>query len=185
MIRIQRKMSQLLIVDIQDKFLAPIPNKQQIVEMSARLIRAAKRLDVPVTVSEQYAKGMGHTVEPLRALLGNDATFFDKIHFSCLKHDEMRFHLEEQRDTGRGQIIVAGIETHICVGQTALDLIADGYEVFVVADAVGSRMQMSWELGLRRLEKAGAFIVDSEMVLFEWLGKAGTAEFKELQELIK
>lgn len=185
MIRIRRKMSQLLIVDIQDKVLAPIPNKQKLVEMAARLIQSAKLLKVPITVSEQYPKGLGSTVEPVKTVLGSDAAFFDKIHFSCLKHDALNQHLEEQRDMGRGQMIIAGIETHVCVGQTALDLIADGYEVFVVADAVGSRNETSRDLGLRRLERSGAFIVDSEMVLFEWLEKAGTPEFKALQQLIK
>jgi nicotinamidase-related amidase len=185
MIQIRRKMSQLLIVDIQDKVLAPIPNKQNIIEIASRLIQAAKMLNVPITVSEQYPKGLGPTVEPLKTALGSDAVFFDKIYFSCLKQDALSHHLEEQRDTGRGQIMIAGIEAHVCVGQTALDLIAEGYEVFVVADAVGSRAETNLNLGLRRLERSGAFIVDSEMVLFEWLEKAGTPEFKALQQLIK
>ena len=185
MIRMQQNMSQLLIIDIQDKVLAPIPNKQQILSNAARLIQAAKLLGVPVTVSEQYPKGLGPTVETLRSLLGNEAAVFDKVHFSCLKNDALRQHLEEHRDVGRGQIIVTGIEAHVCVGQSVLDMIADGYEVFVAADAVGSRAQTSLELALRRLERTNAFIVDSEMVMFEWLEKAGTPEFKTLQSLIK
>ncbi len=185
MIRMQRKMSQLLIVDIQDKVLAPISNKEKIVDMSSRLIYAAKALGVPITVSEQYPKGLGSTVEPLRSLLSGAASFFDKLHFSCLKDDRLRVHLEEHRDAGRGQVVLAGIEAHICVGQTALDLIADGYEVFVIADAVGSRAEGSKKLALRRLERAGAFVADCEMALFEWLEKAGTEEFKTLQNLLK
>lgn len=185
MIRMRRGMSQLLIIDVQNKVLAPIPNKREIIENIVHLIEAAKLLSVPVTVSEHYPEGLGPTVKPLKAALGGDAAFFDKIYFSCLKQDALSHHLEEHRDMGRGQVIVAGIETHVCVGQTALDLIAEGYEVFVVADAVGSRAQTSRDLGLRRLERSGAFIVDSEMVLFEWLEKAGTPEFKALQKLIK
>jgi nicotinamidase-related amidase len=185
MMLMKRKMSQLLIVDVQDKVLKPIPNKNEILKSILRLIHAAKKLEVPITVSEHYPKGLGPTHESLRSLLDDEAACFDKIHFSCLKNDAIRHHLEDYRDHGRGQVIVAGIETHVCVGQTTLDLIADGYEVFVVADAVGSRADSSRKLALRRFERAGAFIVDSERVLFEWLDKAGTDEFKALLSLIK
>jgi nicotinamidase-related amidase len=185
MLLMKRKMSQLLIVDLQDKVFAPIPERKKITEVAARLIKAAKSLSIPITVSEQYPKGLGHTIEPLRAELGNSATFFDKMHFSCLKDDSIRLHLEENRDAGRGQIVITGIEAHICVAQTALSLIADGYEIFIVADGVGSRSAASRDLALERLRLAGGVIVDSEMVLFEWLEQAGTPEFKAIQQLIK
>jgi len=185
MMRMQRKMSQLLIVDIQDKVLDPIPNKQDIVDGVARLVGAAKVLDVPITVSEHYPKGLGPTVEAVRTAIGDGGSFFEKLEFSGLMNEALRRHLEDHRYHGRGQIVVAGIETHVCVGQTALDLIADGYEVFVAADAVGSRAETSRTLALRRLERCGAFIVDSEMVLFEWLGAAGTPEFSALLPLIR
>jgi len=185
MMLMKHKMSQLLIVDIQDKVLNPVQGKDEIVRKTSHLIEAAKTLNVPITVSEQYPQGLGPTTHTLKSRLGNNATTFDKTHFSCLKHRPLRHHLEDHRDQGRGQMIIAGIEAHVCVGQTALDLIAEGYEVFVVADAVGSRSDVSRKLGLRRLERAGAFVVDSEMVLFEWLEKSGTEEFKALQSLIK
>lgn len=185
MMLMKRKMSQLLIVDVQDKVLGPVPKKDEILKNILRLIHAAKKLGVPITVSEHYPKGLGPTHQALQSLLGDEAAFFEKIHFSCLKNDTIRHHLEDHRDQGRGQIIVAGIETHVCVGQTTLDLIADGYEVFVTADAVGSRAESSRDLALRRFERAGAFIVDSEMVVFEWLDKAGTDEFRSLLSLIK
>lgn len=185
MLLIKRKMSQLLIIDIQDKVFAPIPDRENITEAALLLIRAAKTLDVPITVSEQYPKGLGPTVEPIRAELGNAGEVFEKLYFSCIKDNSLRLHLEERRDMGRGQAVIAGIEAHVCVAQTALGLIADGYEVFVVADAVGSRSKLSRELGLTRIQLAGGVIVDSEMVLFEWLEQAGTPEFKSLQTLLK
>ncbi len=185
MMRMHQRLSQLLVVDIQEKVLPPIPNKQDIVERTTRLIEAAKTLGIPITVSEEYPKGLGRTVEPLRKAMGNHASYFEKLEFSGMKNDPLRHHLEDHRDQGRGQIVIAGIETHVCVTQTALDLIADGFEVFIAADAVGSRAETSRELALRRLDRCGAFIVDSEMVLFEWLEKAGTAEFKALLPLIK
>lgn len=185
MMRMQKQMSQLLITDIQDKVLAPIPNKNEIIEKAGHLIRAATVLDVPVTVSEHYPQGLGNTIGDLKNLLSPETSIFDKMHFSCVQDEKLHHHLEDYRDQGRGQIIVAGIEAHVCVTQTALDLIADGYEVFIVADAVGSRGARSCELGLRRLQRCGAFLVDTEMVLFEWLEQAGTPEFKSLLPLIK
>jgi nicotinamidase-related amidase len=185
MTRMNSNMSQLLIIDIQDKVLAPIPSKQKIVENSSRLIRAAGMLEIPITVSEQYPQGLGLTVEPLKDLLGNNASFLEKLHFSCMRDNILQHHLQDHRDNGRGQVIVAGIEAHVCVMQTVLDLIADGFEVYVIADATGSRADSSHALAMRRMDKTGAFIADTEMVIFEWMERAGTPLFKPLQALIK
>ncbi|NJM33890.1 MAG: hydrolase [Rhodomicrobium sp.] len=185
MLLMKRKMSQLLIVDLQDKVFAPIPERKKITDAAVKLIKAAKSLEIPITVSEQYPKGLGPTTEAVRAEIGNSAAVFDKVHFSCMRNDRIRLHLEENRDAGCGQMIISGIEAHVCVTQTALASIAEGYEVFVVADGVGSRSQASRDLGLKRLRQAGAVIVDSEMVIFEWLEQAATPEFKALQPLIK
>lgn len=185
MLRMNRKISQLLLVDLQDKVLSPIEDGARLVEISIRLLKFAQRLAVPVTVSEHYPKGLGHTDEALRRELDNTMPVFHKQHFSCLQDEGLRHHLEDVRDTGRGQVVVAGIEAHVCVAQTALDLIVEGYEVFIVADGVGARSPLSRELALQRLRQAGAVIVDSEMVMFEWLETAGTPEFKELFPLLK
>ncbi len=142
-------------------------------------------MNVPITVSEQYPKGLGSTVAPLKSVLPGSATFCEKLHFSCMKDDRLQHHLQDHRDNGRGQIIVAGIEAHICVMHTVLDLITDGFEVFVIADATGSRSEDSKALAMRRMDKTGAFIADTEMVIFEWLERARTPEFKTLQALIK
>jgi nicotinamidase-related amidase len=178
-------MSQLLIVDIQDKVFGPIPGKEKILQKTLELIQAAKVLEIPITVSEHYPNGLGQTVAPLRAALGEDAVICEKLHFSGAKDEKLRHRFEDLRDTGRGQVIVAGIEAHVCVMQTALNLIAEGFELFIAADAVGSRKAQSCELALARIRQAGAVIVDSEMVIFEWAEKAGTAEFKSLLSLLK
>lgn len=185
MLRMNRKMSQLILIDIQDKVLAPIGDVDRLTQVLVRLVAIARRLDVPVTVTEHYPQGLGATVAGLRRALAPDTPILQKRHFSCLGDESLRQHLEDLRDLGRGQAVIAGIETHVCVAQTALDLIVDGYQVFIVADAVASRSTASRDLALLRLRQAGASIVDSEMVLFEWLEMSGTAEFKDLHPLIK
>ena len=182
---LSRDKSQLLIVDVQDRLLAAIAGKDRVVERCARLVRAARTLDVPITVSEQYPQGLGHTAGPIREALGNAGSVVEKIEFSCLRSEPLRERLHELRRQGRPQVVIGGIEAHVCVTQTAIDLEEQGFEAFVVADATGSRTKTSRRLALMRLLKAGADVVDSEMVLFEWLGKAGTPEFKELQALLK
>jgi len=185
MLRMHRKMSQLILIDIQDKVIAPIGDTARLTEVLARLAKIARRLDVPLTVTEHYPEGLGPTVASLRREFGADTPILQKQHFSCLDDEVLRQHLEDLRDLGRGQAIVAGIEAHVCVAQTALDLILDGYQVFVVADAVASRAPESRAMALQRLRQAGASIVDSEMVLFEWLQTSGTTEFEDLHPLIK
>ncbi len=180
-----RDKSQLLIVDVQDKLLAAMSGQDRVLERCVRLVRAANALGVPVTVSEQYPVGLGPTAAPIREALGNAGPVLDKIEFSCLRNEALRERLHDIRRRGRPQVVLGGIEAHVCVTQTAIDLEEQGFEAFVVADAVGSRTKTSRRLALTRLLKAGADVVDSEMVLFEWLERAGTPEFKELQGLVK
>jgi nicotinamidase-related amidase len=174
----------LLIVDVQEKLLPVMANSESVVMRSAILLRAAKALDVPVTVSEQYPKGLGRTVHALHEGLGN-APVFEKLNFSCWRDISMRARLIGLHDTGRPQIIIAGIEAHVCVAQTAIDLAQAGFAVFVVADAVSSRAESSVSLALNRMAQCGIEVVNTEMAVFELLGKAGTPEFKELSALIK
>ena len=180
-----RDKSQLLIVDVQDKLLDAISGKDRVVERCVRLVRAARTLDVPITLSEQYPQGLGPTVEPdprgrrQRRLRDRQGRIL--LHEEC----ELRDRLHELRRRGRPQVVIGGTEAHVCVLQTAIDLQGQGFETFVVADAIGSRSKANRERAMARLLKAGADIVDSEMVLFEWLERAGTPEFKELQALVK
>ncbi|MCJ7599101.1 MAG: hydrolase [Methyloceanibacter sp.] len=180
-----RDKSQLLIVDVQDRLLDAMSAKSRLVQRCVRLVQAAKALDIPITVSEQYPQGLGATIESIRWALPNSASIMSKVEFSCVKNEPLRDRLHELRRQGRQQVVIAGIEAHVCVMQTAIDLENYGFDAFVVADAVSSRSKTSKRLALARLAQAGADIVDSEMVLFEWLGRAGTPEFKELQALVK
>lgn len=177
--------SQLLIIDVQEKLLGAIAGKDRVVEHCVKLVRAARMLGVPITISEQYPQGLGPTVEPIRDAFANDGSVVDKVEFSCLRSEPLRERLHELRRQGRPQVVIGGIEAHVCVLQTAIDLEAQGFEAFVVADAVGSRSKESRKLALARLLSSRVDVVTSEMVLFEWLEKAGTQEFRELQALIK
>jgi nicotinamidase-related amidase len=162
-----------------------MPDPDRVVERCVRLVRAARALEVPITVSEQYPSGIGPTVAPLREAIGNSGSFIEKVEFSCLKNHALRDHLHELRRKGRPQVVLGGIEAHVCVTQTAIDLEDQGFEAFVAADATSSRAKSSRRLALARLAKSGVDVVDSEMVVFEWLGRAGTPEFKELLALVK
>jgi nicotinamidase-related amidase len=176
--------SSLLIVDVQEKLLPAMANAEDLVKRSSILLRAAKTLEVPVTVSEQYPKGLGRTVNALHEGVGN-APVFEKLNFSCWRDISMRARLIGLHDTGRPQIIIAGIEAHVCVAQTAIDLAQSGFGVFVVADAVSSRAESSVSLALNRMAQCGIEIINTEMAVFELLGKAGTPQFKALSGLIK
>jgi nicotinamidase-related amidase len=180
-----RDKSQLLIIDVQEKLIDAISGKDRVIDRCVRLVRAARTLGVPITISEQYPQGLGPTADPIRDAFANSGRVVDKVEFSCLKSDPLRERLHELRRQGRSQVVIGGIEAHVCVTQTAIDLEEQGFESFVVADAVGSRSKLSRKLALARLLKSGADVVDSEMVLFEWLERAGTREFKELQALVK
>ena len=178
---IRRARSLLLIVDIQERLAPAILNADAVVANATKLIQAAQHLSVPILASEQYPKGLGHTVPTLQEKLPPDAVF-EKTHFSCF--GEAGF-AERLRQTQRDQIIICGMEAHVCVLQTAMDIQLAGLNVMVVADGVSSRRADSRELGIARMRDAGISIVSTEMVLFEWIGEAGTAEFKSLLSLIK
>src|SRR5207237_7927047 len=144
------------------------------------LIRAAKRLGLPIVATEQYPKGLGHTVPALRELLGDHP--MEKLEFSCGASKPIARRILQ---TGRKQVIVAGMEAHVCVFQTVRDLLRGEFAVFVAEDAVLSRTEANRQVGLRLCEKAGAILTSTETVLFDLLGVAGTPEFKELAPLIR
>jgi nicotinamidase-related amidase len=178
---LNRKASALLVIDVQERLAPAVAEHEAVVERINLLLEAGRRLDVPILVSEQYPRGLGSTLPELRPHL-EGAEVVAKTSFSCAREPELAAALQR---TGRKQTVVCGMETHVCVLQTAIDLKDQGYEVFVVADAVGSRDPKRRELGLARMRDAGCTIVDSEMVLFEWLGGAGTDEFRALSRLIR
>jgi nicotinamidase-related amidase len=171
----------LLVVDIQARLAPAVQDAERIMARTRLLLEAASRLAIPVVLSEQYPRGLGHTDERLGSL-PPQAKVLDKTSFSCVREPRLREHLDR---LGRGQMVVCGMETHVCVLQTALDLRQSGRDVFVVADAVGSRTESSRRLGLERMRDRGVDIVDSEMVVFEWLERAATDDFRALSKLIK
>lgn len=183
--RIKRESSQLLIIDMQKVLLDLMEDEDTVINRAARLTKAARRLEIPTLFSEQYPERLGNTVSEIMDEAGPDARAVGKLHFSCLGNDVLSEQLHFNRNKGLTQVIVCGVEAHICVLQTVMDLEDQGFEAFVSADAISSREDDSWDLALDRMARCGAEIVDSEMVLFEWLEKAGTPEFKELQPLVK
>ena len=177
----RRDESVLLIIDIQERLVPAVENGNGVIAQTKKLIHAAQHLHIPVLASEQYRKGLGDMVSELRTLLPSGACF-DKTTFSCFAQAGVpeRFAALQRR-----QIVITGMEAHVCVLQSAIDFLQANYQVFVTADAVSSRVRSSYDFGLARLRNAKVQIVTAEMVLFEWLGAAGTTEFKELLPLIK
>jgi len=167
--------SQLLVVDLQERLLPAIRDGERVVANVLWMVRAAQRIGVPVAAVEQYAKGLGPTVRAVRGLLP-EAAIAAKSHFSCVAAQC----LAALPGSDRAQIVLVGIETHVCLLQSALELIEEGKEVFIVADAVGSRHEIDRDLALARMRQEGARIVSREMVVFEWLGEADTPLFREV-----
>lgn len=176
--------STLLLVDMQERLLPAMTGGAEAAARCAILLKAARALEVPITVSEQYPKGLGHTVASLKAEIG-DAPVFDKLAFSCWKDRPLKDHLIRHHEAGRPLVILAGIEAHVCVMQTAADLSAAGFGVLAVADAMASRSSSSHALSLERMRQHGVQVVNAEMVVFELLARAGTAEFKALSSLVR
>jgi nicotinamidase-related amidase len=170
-----------LIVDIQEKLVPAMWHKEDTVATAKKLLQASKILEVPHLVSEQYPAGIGRTHTDLLSDI-DESCVVEKMTFSCM--EEKNF-VEAVEKTGRKQIVVSGMETHVCVLQTVLDLLAAGFQVFVIEDAVASRTVKNKMLGVERMRQCGAQIVSSEMVMFEWLHIAGSEKFKAVLPLIK
>ena len=171
----------LVVIDYQEKLLPKIHDAESVVAHAVRLIRFARELAIPILWTEQYPKGLGHTVDAIAAELP-DGHVFEKTAFGCLAD---RAIAEAFETSGRRQLLLTGIEAHVCVMQTGLAALDAGYEVFIPRDAVGSRIVAEYEAGIHRLETAGAVLVTTEMALFELLREAGTPEFKKLLPLLK
>jgi nicotinamidase-related amidase len=172
----------LLVIDIQQKLLPPIFQKQQLVRNAKLLIRAANILKIPALVSTQYAKGLGTTVPELSSLLnGNESV--DKTVFSCFGSEAFCASLKGL-PAARKTLLLCGMESHICVAQTAFGALREGYLVHVASDAVGSRTEWNWKIGLDRMQAAGAIISSTEMMIYE-LMHSTTGAFKELLPFLK
>ncbi len=174
--------SLVLIIDVQERLLNAVFNKNLLEKKAEIITKAAKILDIPVYLTEQYPKGLGSTISVIKDVLDKENCCFEKIAFSALENKELLAALKKEN---KKQIILFGIETHICVNQTAEALIKEGFEVCVVSDACGSRVEMEYAAGLTRMKDNGAFIITTEIALFEWLKSAKHPKFKEIQSLIK
>ena len=177
---ISRDASHLIVVDLQEKLLPALPGAAAILARAALLVEAAAALGVPATATEQYPQGLGATDAALALRLG-DAPRVEKRAFSAA--DALGARLADFPD--RRELILAGAETHVCVLQTAIEALERGFRVVLAADAIGSRRGFDREAALRRMEKAGAVVATTEMVVFEWLREAGTPAFRALAPKIK
>jgi len=169
----------LLVVDLQDKLLSAILDREQVVANVIHLIKAANTLKLPVWATEQYPDGLGPTTVGVAELIPDVRA---KTTFHCCAVPQL---LEQLYGRSVRHVTVAGIEAHVCVAQTALELLDLGFRVQVPADAVASRHKIDWEFGLRRLEHAGAVVSTTEAVIFEWTETADRPEFKAISNLIK
>jgi len=174
-----RSDSGLLVVDVQEKLVPAIAAVGRIVWNVRRLIDGAKLLGLPVIASEQYPQGLGPTVPELASRLELRPA---KLSFSCRAAPELFAGLRQRNIE---KLLICGIESHVCVQQTALDLLADGWRIYVAVDAVGSRHDLDHQTALRRIEASGAVLTTTEAALFEWCQVAGTPEFKQISRLVR
>lgn len=173
----------LIVVDIQQKLLPPIHEKERLVRNSQLLLRLAGILKIPAIVTTQYSKGLGNTVPEIASLLP-ETEAIDKLHFSCFASDVFCSMLK-RLPGNRNTVLLCGMETHICVMQTALGALRDGYLVHVASDAVGSRTEWNWKIGLERMRAAGAIISSTETIVYELLRSSGSPAFKEMLPYLK
>lgn len=169
----------LLVIDIQEKLLPKIMQAGEVLRNASFLVNAAKVLGVPVIATEQYPKGLGPTVEPIRGLL---TTVWEKKTFSAVAEGGA---LDFLKSDARIKVVVVGIEAHICVMQTVLDLLNQGFHVFVCVDAVSSRYAIDVKIALKRMQQAGAILVTAETCVYEWLETAANPAFKEISAMVQ
>lgn len=178
---LDRKECLLLIIDEQEKLVKAL-DKDTVVFKTATLAKAARIMGIPTIVTEQYPKGLGSTVGLIQQSIASDTSIIEKSAFSAVK--EKGF-LETLKSFGKKQIVICGIETHVCVHQSASDLIEAGFEVYVAKDACASRNKYEFKQGIERMQANGAKISCVEIILFEWLRSSKNPYFKEVQALIK
>lgn len=185
-IALSRDRAALLVVDIQERLAAAMPEETRasVIRNTNVLIEAAKRFGLPIVVSQQYPKGLGATVSPIEDGLRDAANVhrFDKLEFSAAATAELSALAPTLK---RDQWLVTGMEAHVCVYQTVRGLVDRGYQAHVVADAVSSRTEENWQIGLNLAERAGGIVTSTEVAVFDLLGRAGTDDFKALSKLIK
>jgi nicotinamidase-related amidase len=176
-LRLDAERTALVVIDVQEGFRRAVPDFEQVAKATATLIEGAEAIGIPIVISEQYPKGLGETAPEVAEHLPEGTEPLEKLVFSAAEAEGFDL-------GGRDQALVCGIETHVCVNQTVLDLLGEGVEVQVAEDAVGSRSAVNKRVGLQKMERAGAVMTSVETALFELLGRAGTDEFKRVQRLV-
>lgn len=180
---INRDDTSFVVVDVQERLMGAMP--EDVTETNLKnmkiLLEAAKILGIPVTVTEQYPKGLGPTIDEIKDSVEGFSPV-EKVVFSCARSPEFESAINA---TDRKSVLLCGVETHVCVLQTAIDMVNKGYTVYVPADAVISRRELDWEKGINLIEKAGAVVGTTEAFLFQLLETAGTDEFKQISKLVR
>ena len=177
---LKRDKTAFMVIDIQERLMPVISNKEELYKNTNYLIKGAGILKVPLLVTEQYPKGLGHTCSEVE--LPESQEVIEKTCFSCMLSDEVNSRL---KSLNIEILILSGVEAHICVLKTALDALKNGYEVHVVGDAVSTRIPGNKSLALERMRQSGVFIASTEMILFQLMDQSGTDEFKQISKLIK
>ena len=170
-----------LIIDIQERLLPHMTEPEQLLQRNGILVQGLQTLEVPILVTEQYTKGLGFTVEPIKNLFEVFQSQ-EKIAFSCVDDESIARKLQSSL---KKFVIIGGIEAHVCVMQTAMDLLTKGFVPVIVDDCISSRKEMDKRIALKRMERSGAIIVSSESILFELTRFAGTGTFKSISKLVK
>lgn len=178
--RILAENTSCIVIDYQEKILPAMSGREELVANSAALLKGLNLLEIPMVLTTQYAKGLGNNIPEICEAIGSDVAY-DKTTFSAYETEAVY----EAMDKERKNVLICGIEAHICVLQTAIDLKAAGYQPVIVADCVSSRKELNKELGLKRAEQEGILITSKEAILFELTRKAGGPVFKQISALIK
>lgn len=173
--------SVLIIIDVQEKLIPKIYKKEEVIENIKRLIKFCETLNIPIILTEQYPEGLGNTIPEIKETLSIFKPI-KKVTFSCFDSNEFTSEIKKLKTS---TIIITGIETHICVNQTALDALMNNFKVFVISDAVSSRSEQNWRMGLEKMQNSGVNISSAEMLMYEILEKAGTPDFKKVLPLLK
>jgi nicotinamidase-related amidase len=177
---INKEKTVFILVDVQDKFVPIINDVDKLISNSNILIKASEILKIPLIVTEQYPKGLGHTSEKIN--LPKKKHLIEKISFSCFESEGF---VKKIKELKVDSIVLFGVEAHVCVLKTALDALKNNFDVYVVVDAISSRTFDNKSIAIERMRQSGVFIVSTEMVLFQLLDKAGTEEFKSISNLVK
>lgn len=180
--RVKLEDSALLIIDVQEKLFPHISNNQILLENTLKLIKGIKVLNLPILITEQYTKGLGFTLEPIKNELEADYKPYEKMAFSCCKEENF---LDKLKKLNKKNIIICGIETHVCVLQTVIDLLDNGFNPIIVEDCVSSRKENDKKIAIKRMYKESAIITTYESILLELCVKSGTDIFKLISKIIK